>query len=211
MHLHARGLYDMKDFVSSKVLVRSGEAVGSVDPHEFYAILRGMDMRDMPDIPIRCRPLLDTSTHQLAIETDPRWCLKIRHVGCWRSKTRPKISLYTEDRCKSPVISFALPAQTKFETLDAAFKALEGVDFALSPHNISLTAIQRRHEAELREKIRAEIRNERRPIPWQDHWPETPDTFELLTKYNDGLETELRSRRRPKLTVATNEDDAQVA
>lgn len=132
-----------------------------VNGNEFYAKYTGMELRNFPDVPIKASPLLDTSTHRLAIETDPRWTMVIRHVGTWRVKTRPKVRIYPEgEACGKVAVHFKLPAAHRYETPEAAFKALQDVEFTLSPHNLNLVAVQKQQTSKLRQELEAELRKD---------------------------------------------------
>jgi hypothetical protein len=132
-----------------------------VHGNEFYAKFTGMELRNFPDVPIKSAPLLDTSTHKLAIETDPRWTMVIRHVGSWRVKSRPKVRIYPEGMAFGKVsVCFKLPAAHRFETPESAFRALSDVDFTLSPHNLNLVAVQKQQTSKLRQELEAELRKD---------------------------------------------------
>lgn len=148
--------------VASTVHAGQPHPVGYVQGREFYVKFTGMELRNFSDVPIKVAGLINTSTHKLAIETDPQWTMVIRHVGSWRVKTRPKCRLYPCGRQtyrQAPAICFAMPACYRFNTLEQAFEWMKLCDFQLSPHNLDLRAVHKR-EADVRASLRAEVERE---------------------------------------------------
>jgi hypothetical protein len=95
MHLEARDLYFVptpmfEEHKMQPATIKAMDHQCFIEDGEFFLLTGGYALKQLPDIPIVCAPLLNTSTHKLAIETNPRWFLRVRHKGHWRSKTRPK-------------------------------------------------------------------------------------------------------------------------
>jgi hypothetical protein len=220
--VHRKSLYDHNTHQLYPETVKAVERVGCIPWHdcrrpwdepimaaftegrEFYATLKGYELKQLPDVPIVCKPLLNTSTHQLALETSPQWVMKIRHVGSWRIKTRPKVRIYREDMSgwrAAPAICFDLPSCHRFETVESAFRHLAACDFQLSQHNINLRAIQRTEENKIREQLRAEVRREIEDKVRAEMKEEVLNSFPSLTDMLVADTAETRrwlAARRPK-------------
>lgn len=187
----------------------------TVTGREFYATYSGYELKQYPNVPIVCKPLLNTSTHELALETSPPWVLKIRHVGSWRIKTRPKVRIYRQDMAgwrAAPAICFDLPSCHRFETVEQAFRKLAECEFQLSPHNINLRAIQRTDEKRIREQLYAEVRREVEDKIRQEAKEDTLNSMsltEMLALDNDVTRAWL-AERRPKARRLAEVPSAEV-
>ena len=123
--------------------IRNGE-----HGNQFYAEYRGYDLKAIPDIPIVCRPLVNTSTHQLALETSPVWCLRVKHRGSWRTKTSPKVSIYADGVAKDRIgFSFRIPARSLYTKPEQVWNDLMAMDFTLRNRNLMANAVQRESKA----------------------------------------------------------------
>lgn len=110
--------------------------------NEFYADYKGYELKVfLPDIPIRCLPVVDTSTHRLAIETNPQWGLRVRHRGCWRTKTRPKVSVYAVGQTDKIGFSFALPSRSLYTSMTQVVDDLRRADYSLKARSVQLLGV----------------------------------------------------------------------
>lgn len=169
--------------------------------NEFYMLVRGYELKQFPDVPIVCHPLLNTSTHKLALETNPQWCLRVRHKGHWRIKTRAKVRVYPEGNGKCPAISFALPAQARFESPDSVFAALAKVDYSLTLHDIR-PAVHKRVTLTSDDYAKGFEAGKEEGRYLGAYEQQVTDPFELLAEWNERESAALKARR-PKLLPVT--------
>ena len=182
---------------------------------EFYLLVKGYELKTLPDVPIVCPPLLNTSTHKLALETNPVWCLRVRHKGHWRTKTRPKVRVYPDGNGQCPAISFHLPAQARFESPDSVFAALAKAEYTLNLHDLKPAVHKRTIElAELEKARAAGYQQGKEDGRWESSFDPAyksegvveRSVFDLLAEWNAKTEVELKARRpKPTTTLPTAE------
>lgn len=96
----------------------------------FWAEVRGIKLRDYPDIPLRIPPLIDSSLHKLAVETGPQWVFRVRQRGSWRTRTSPKISVFVEQTPEFG-LSFHIGARPLYSSMVEVFADLQKADFRM--------------------------------------------------------------------------------
>mgnify|MGYP001610759991 CR=1 FL=1 len=137
-------------------------------------------MRDFLDIPLVVRPLIDTSLHKLAIETDPVWCLRIRQRGGWKMLTTPRVSIFAEGTKRQFGLSFILPRRAVYTDMYQVMADLERTGFVIRSRVLRIGA------------------------------KTVPDELAVLRKMNDDRSARLSGRRKLSNYFVTNDSTPEI-
>lgn len=85
---------------------------------EFYLRASGLEIADLPDVPIFAYPMVKTSLHGFATSTPPGpWELRVKHHQFRGHKKQPKYLIQATTGRKSLAFMFRLPARSIYRDI----------------------------------------------------------------------------------------------
>lgn len=87
------------------------------DKWRFEMVVRGQELFYLPDIEFKVPPLISTSLHKLAVETAPKWELRIKHRGIvsMTHHTTPKVTLIADGSKRAFGMTFHIGARPLYK------------------------------------------------------------------------------------------------